>query len=187
VVKGFFFDMDGVLVNTYEADYLSYRDAVQEVAGRELPRDQYMGLHGLEIAAKLKQIFPDLTEAQVSSIRRSKKGHYRRHVHLTELNDVITRFIDHFPELTHVLVTTAKADNVAAVLEQHGLGQFFSIIISGDDVSRHKPDPEAYLLALKKSGLDAGEVIAFEDSASGIASAEGAGITTVRVRKFLQV
>ena len=48
-----------------------------------------------------------------------------------------------------------------------------------------KPNPEAYLLALHKTGLAADEVIAFEDSLKGEAAAIGAGINVIRIRNFL--
>jgi beta-phosphoglucomutase-like phosphatase (HAD superfamily) len=56
------------------------------------------------------------------------------------------------------------------------------IAVCGEDVSRKKPDPEAYLLALKRLGLTADQCVAIEDSRNGLAAAGGAGIATVIVR-----
>jgi len=83
-----------------------------------------------------------------------------------------------------VLVTTAKRENVASVLRHHDLAQYFTHIVSGDDVADHKPSPEAYQLALQKAGLQPQEVLAFEDSQSGIDSAEAAGIPVVQIKEF---
>lgn len=184
IIEGFFFDLDGTLVNTYQADYLAYRDAVREVMGEELDREEYMALHGMEIRAKLAKLMPGLTDEQVEQIRASKKRHYYSHVHLTEVNEELVRVLHQFPDLVCAMVTTAKTENVAAVLKQHDLAKYFHLIVTGDDITRHKPDPEAYLLALKKTGLKPSQVIAFEDSESGVKSAEAAGIATVRVQKF---
>jgi HAD superfamily hydrolase (TIGR01509 family) len=54
-------------------------------------------------------------------------------------------------------------------------------VVTGDDVSRLKPDPESYLLALRRLGLRAEEALAVEDSAPGLRAALAAGLATVVV------
>ena len=58
-----------------------------------------------------------------------------------------------------------------------------------DSYPKIKPDPEPYLMALKKieeMGLKAGDVVVFEDSEIGEASAKGAGLHVVRVKSFIK-
>ena len=55
----------------------------------------------------------------------------------------------------------------------------FSAVITGEDVARKKPDPEAYQLALSQLGVAAHEAIAFEDSRNGVEAALGAGLSVV--------
>ena len=57
----------------------------------------------------------------------------------------------------------------------------FGAVVSGDEVSRPKPDPEPYVLAARKLGLDPGVCVAVEDSRSGIASAVGSGARVLAV------
>ncbi|MDR3107154.1 MAG: HAD family phosphatase [Bifidobacteriaceae bacterium] len=57
----------------------------------------------------------------------------------------------------------------------------FAAIVSGDDVTRGKPDPEAYLLGAARLGLRPDECVAVEDSPTGVASALAAGLPTVAV------
>ncbi len=57
----------------------------------------------------------------------------------------------------------------------------FEVVVAGDDVARRKPDPEAYLLALTRLGLDPAEAVAVEDSGPGWVSARDAGLTCVVV------
>ncbi len=52
-------------------------------------------------------------------------------------------------------------------------------MVCGEDVQNGKPDPEPYLTALKRSGFQAEEAIAIEDSAQGTAAAVAAGIETI--------
>lgn len=55
------------------------------------------------------------------------------------------------------------------------------VMVTGDDVANLKPDPEAYVLALERLGIEPGAAMAVEDSANGLRAALGAGLTTVVV------
>ena len=79
------------------------------------------------------------------------------------------------------LVTTTWRGNVEAVLGASGLSKAFEFVVAKEDVEATKPDPEAYRLALAKLGLPGGDVVALEDSASGLAAARGAGVRVVAV------
>ena len=79
------------------------------------------------------------------------------------------------------VVTTASAANARAVLVGHGLAGLFDLVVSGDDVARHKPDPEAYALAAARLGVAPDRCLAFEDSDAGEASATAAGMAVIRV------
>jgi beta-phosphoglucomutase-like phosphatase (HAD superfamily) len=55
----------------------------------------------------------------------------------------------------------------------------FEIIVSGEDVTKKKPDPEAYLIALERLQLPPASCLAFEDSRNGLLAARAAGLRTV--------
>ena len=61
-------------------------------------------------------------------------------------------------------------------------GACHDVVVTGDDVARHKPDPEAYRLAAERLSLLAEACLVFEDSEVGAASAISAGMDVVRVR-----
>ena len=52
-------------------------------------------------------------------------------------------------------------------------------MIAADDITRGKPDPEPYLLAARRLGVDPAHCVVFEDAPSGLASGRAAGMTTV--------
>ncbi len=62
-----------------------------------------------------------------------------------------------------------------------------SAVITGDAVTRGKPDPEAYLLAAERLGVRAADCIALEDSPTGVAAAVGAGCATLAVPRVAPV
>lgn len=185
MIRGFFFDLDGTLVNTYKADFLAYRDAINDVLNIEIAESDFNKTHGLEMRDKLKLLTPGTNEENIQAIATAKKGYYQKYLAITEPNDRLISFLADFAEhQTICLVTTAKKDNALSVLRHHDLEKYFSHTVFGEEISHPKPDPEAYLLALERSGLSREEVIAFEDTEAGIKSAEAAGIAVVHVRTF---
>lgn len=74
------------------------------------------------------------------------------------------------------LASSTTQPMVGHALELIGVREYFDYVISGDQVSRRKPDPEIYLKVLHLAGIPAAEAAAVEDSAAGIAAARAAGI-----------
>lgn len=61
-------------------------------------------------------------------------------------------------------------------------GDVFTVVVTGDQVSRGKPDPEAYLLAAARLGVNPRDCVAIEDSPVGVHAAHASGATTIAVR-----
>ncbi len=80
------------------------------------------------------------------------------------------------------IASTTTSANVAALLDAE-LGanahRRFAVMACGDVVPEKKPAPDIYRLALSTLGLAASQVVAFEDSANGLAAAKAAGLFTV--------
>lgn len=77
------------------------------------------------------------------------------------------------------LVSSASRWMVDHIIDQLELSDFFEVVITKENVLKHKPDPEAYLLALKKMGLPSTEVLIFEDSYSGLVAASKANCDSI--------
>ena len=71
---------------------------------------------------------------------------------------------------------------VEACLQKIGLANAFETLITGSEVEHGKPDPEIYLLAAERLGVDPAACLAFEDAPAGIESAKRAGMTVWAVR-----
>lgn len=81
------------------------------------------------------------------------------------------------------LVSGAARDEIEPVLEAAGLRRFFTVVVSADTIDRGKPDPDGYerALALLDGDVRPGDVVAFEDTEAGVASAKGAGMRCLAV------
>lgn len=65
--------------------------------------------------------------------------------------------------------------NVDFVLDSCGIREFFELQVSGDEVAQCKPDPEIYLTAAAKLGVEPADCVVFEDAKAGIEAAHRAG------------
>lgn len=84
-----------------------------------------------------------------------------------------------------VVVSGAFRREIEPVLERSDLASCFVGLVTADDVTNGKPDPEGYRLATERLGLAPEDVVAFEDTEAGVASAKDAGLRCVAVRGTL--
>jgi HAD superfamily hydrolase (TIGR01509 family) len=80
------------------------------------------------------------------------------------------------------VVSSAATWMVHKVLSKLELQSSFDLVITQEDVTRHKPDPEAYLLALSRLQVSAKDTLVFEDSSAGLKAAMAAGCRCIAVR-----
>lgn len=180
-IKGLFFDLDGTLVDTLDANIQAYKKAIEET-GRMVTNDQLSSVFGVRYDVFLRQFFPEISADEIELIRKLKSAYYPDFLHLSRPNDELINFIktlraDH----ATVLVTMAQRKNAVAVLKAMEIENMFDFIVTGEDVENPKPHPESYLKALKVSGIKPPQALAFEDSVSGIAAAKSAGIATLKI------
>jgi len=180
-VSALMFDLDGTLVDTRAVNYAAYAMALAEV-GVAIDADAFEALAG---GRNWRWFLPRIlgAEAHRAPAVAARKGElYPALVGEARPNPRMVALAQaahgHVPTC---VVTTASAANARAVLVRHGLAGLFDLVVSGDDVARHKPDPEAYALAAARLGVEPARCLAFEDSDPGAASATAAGMAVIRV------
>lgn len=188
MIKALFFDFDGTLVDTHEANHLAYKQAIEDVTGIELVSTELNSLirQGMSSRDFLPKVLPNATSEIIDAINTRKKDTYKAFISLVVPNTYLIEFARKMAKTcTIALVTTAKKANAETVLSEYKLRDIFDFCIFGDEVTMMKPDPEAYLIALERSGVEASEALVFEDSDKGAKAAEAAGISVIRVGDFL--
>jgi beta-phosphoglucomutase-like phosphatase (HAD superfamily) len=176
-------DLDGTLADTAAANYVAYAQALGE-HGVSVAREHFDAVaFGRNWKAFLPALLADAgSSAEPHLIAARKADIYPALTSGIRINHPLVRLIaSSRPTCRTALVTTASAANAHAVLAQHGLADLFDTVITGSDVTRHKPDPEAYLLAAERLGVTAAECLVFEDSSIGVASAQAFGAMVIRV------
>lgn len=184
---GYFFDLDGTLVDTHESNTVAYMRAITEVLP-DAPIDRsdlrQRITNGEHCADFIRALVPGVTDGQIKQIAKLKAQYYPESIPLSRLN---TELIERMrawkkdPNSILVLVTTAKRVNAERVLEFHGINELFDFTVFGDGIEHLKPAPDIYLEALRISGLEPSQAEAFEDSQSGLAAAKSAHIPVTHI------
>lgn len=180
MIKGLIFDLDGTLVNTKEANYLSYHKAFKSI-GVDLSRSKYYEAFGLRFDDMVKKICPNLDPVSTKTLKESKALYYKDNLRFTTLNPLLISVIRNNKFSKIALATTASKKNALEVLKYYSLVNTFDECIFGEDVSIGKPDPECYNLAIKSLNLMPSECLIFEDTLIGVSAGRRSGANVINV------
>ena len=183
--RGAIFDWDGVIINSARHHEVSWERLAQEVK-RELPEGHFKRGFGM----KNEVIIPQLLgwthdEAEISTYSLRKEALYRELVReqgIEALPGVVT-WLERLrvAEIPCVIGSSTHRENILVTLDVLGLTGFFNSIVTAEDVRQGKPDPEVFLTAAQRIGVEPKGGIVFEDALVGIAAAHAAGMRVVAV------
>jgi len=200
-IKGFFFDQDGVIIDTekdghrvafnrtfkdfgfeFEWSVEDYHGLLQVAGGKERMR------HYLHTVGFGKPVDPSEEDELIKKMHQHKTELF---VRLLESNELplrpgIHRMMLEINRLGLALgvCTTSSQDSAQAVTQIMLSDIRFDLVLAGDVVLKKKPDPEIYLLALEKTRLHPEEAIVIEDSHNGIAAAKASGMYVVATTNY---
>ena len=174
-------DLDGTLVDTRAANRAAYAQALAEIGVAVAPERW----DALAEGRNWRQFLPALldgADAEPEAVAARMAELYPAALSRSRLNRALTeRIRAGRPGWRTALVTTASAANAHAVLRHHGVDDLFDLIVTGSDVARHKPAPDAYVLAAERLGVRPADCLVFEDSEIGLAAAAAFGAPCERI------
>ena len=179
-IRAIITDFDGTLVNTFESNYYAYKDAFKEY-GYELTKQQYKECYGFRYDDLCKRL--GIKDEHKQLIKEYKKNTYPLYFKFASLNIQLLDFIRMCRKqgMKTCIASTASRDNLYNMLKYFNIEQYFDIIISGEYVSKGKPNPEVYNKALELLGCESDEALVFEDSEVGCEAAENAEINYIKI------
>jgi HAD superfamily hydrolase (TIGR01509 family) len=179
---GVIFDIDGVLLNSYRLHYECWR-AIAEKHGIVLSEKDFDPLFGRRGNEIVREIWgEDLPPEQVVSIHKRKQAQYRENLQRNfPLMDGALQLIDGLAAEGFVLGvgSSAPPENVEVSLRGLERTNAFAAVVTGSDVTRGKPDPEVFLLAAQRMGVEASDCAVIEDAPAGVAAALAGGMTSI--------
>jgi HAD superfamily hydrolase (TIGR01509 family) len=180
--KALLVDLDGTLVDTRTANYLAYSEALAAV-GVAVERSRWDEIaEGRNWKQFLPALLQGVPEAGPERVAAHKAELYPTKLTHSHANEALVALIRGGRGTWRTaLVTTASAANADAVLRHHRLDDLFDVRVTGGDVERHKPYPDAYRLAAERLDVAPDVCLAFEDSDIGVAAATAFGAACLRV------
>ncbi|WP_328870091.1 HAD family hydrolase [Streptomyces sp. NBC_00287] len=169
------FDNDGTLVSSLASVDRCWTQWAEEygITAEEFGRIELHGRPAVEIAADLlpADIVPEaVARIETLEVEDVPNGG-------VELLPGTQAFLGSLPADRWAVVTSATRRLAEARLDAVGIRP--KTLISADDITRGKPDPEPYLLAARQLGVDPARCVVFEDAPAGLQAGRAAGMTTV--------
>ncbi|OGL61503.1 MAG: hypothetical protein A3J27_15755 [Candidatus Tectomicrobia bacterium RIFCSPLOWO2_12_FULL_69_37] len=181
------FDFDGTIADTERLHLAAFQRTLLEELGLELTGEQYTERY---LAYDDRRLFEALLRdrgrtvppAEFRRLLESKAAHYERLAGNPPLLPGAVEMIRKASARWPLAVASgALGHEVRPVLERAGLLGCFSAVVTAEMVSRGKPDPESFTLALARLGRRPGACLAVEDSLAGVAAAHSAGMRVLAV------
>ena len=182
-VRALAFDFNGTLSDDEPILFAIFEELFAE-RGRPLTRGEYFGrLVGLSdpeiVQTWLGPDHPDADELLAERVARYRARAANGSTVPPRARDAVLYAAERVPV---AVVSGALLPEVEPVLAAAGLADAVAVVVTAEDVSRGKPDPEGYLKALELlGGLRAADVTVFEDTEAGVAAARAAGMRCVAI------
>jgi HAD superfamily hydrolase (TIGR01509 family) len=182
-VKALLWDNDGVLVDSEQLYFEATRD-VMAMAGVVLTDEQYRDLFLVQGRGAWHLCSErGVPEAEIERLRALRNDRYGAGLQngslaLPDVADVLTALRGRY---AMGCVTSSRRDHFELLHERTGFRRYFDFVLTAQDVSRVKPDPELYVRAVERSGVRADECLAIEDSERGLQAARAAGVPCIVV------
>ena len=176
-------DMDGVLVNTGNYHYDSWKKTFDEL---DVPfsEEQFRATFGMNNSGILEVICgKKLPSAQEQTISERKESLFREAVKgKAKLLPGVQNALKNFSEwnLKQAIASSAPPKNIEVLVEELRIGKYFDAIVSGYDIPG-KPDPGVFLKAAQQVGVSPENCIVIEDAVTGVEGAKNAGMKCIAV------
>ncbi len=177
------FDMDGVLVDSYRAHWQSWQFMADEL-GKGLTEEQFASTFGRTSREIIAEHWgaDALTPVEIAEFDKKKEALYREIVarNFPVMEGAVELIKDlHTAGFRLAVGSSGPPENVALAIERLGAQPFFDALVTGNDVTRGKPDPQVFLVAAQKLGVPPKNCAVVEDAPVGIAAANAARTTSI--------
>lgn len=187
MIKGFIFDLDGVLVDTAKYHYLAWKKLTDEMGLHFNIRDNEL-LKGVSRERSFEIILElngkEMSREEIQECCTRKNGFYVNFISRITPEEILPGAREFLTDAHNKGIRTAlgsASKNAGIILERTGLLPFFDAVIDGTKVSLAKPNPEVFLKGAEELKLLPEECVVFEDSMAGIVAAHNGGMKAVGV------
>ncbi|MEC3967020.1 beta-phosphoglucomutase [Flagellimonas halotolerans] len=187
MIKGFIFDLDGVITDTAELHYAAWKKLSDDM-GWQFDRTLNEKLRGISRMDSIKVIMDhnglSLDDATILELATKKNDIYVESLDSMTQEDYLPgarELLTHLRSEGFSVALGSASKNAHKVLKQLKATHFFDVIGDGNSVSKSKPAPDIFLYASEKLGLRPENCIVFEDAEKGIDAAKAGNFHSVGI------
>lgn len=182
--RAFLWDMDGVITDSAPFHLAAWREALSR-RGARLTDEQFRELFGTRNDHIVRNVMGhDTPDEVVRMVVQDKEATYRQKIagHITALPGVMS-LLDAMRrgKFKMALTSSAPRENIDLVDRALHLQDYFTCIVSGDEVAHSKPSPDIYLKGAERLGVKAKNCLVIEDSPFGVKGAKSAGMKCLAI------
>lgn len=182
-IRGFIFDLDGVITDTAEYHFRAWQQLAQE-EGIPFSRQDNESLRGVSRRESLLLLLRgrSLPEQKMLAMMERKNNYYLEWIKQISPTDLLPGAAELLREIRFAglkIALGSASKNAGEVVDRLGIRGLFDAIADGYSVDRPKPAPDLFLYAAGQLGLAAEECVVVEDAAAGIEAALAGGLRTV--------
>ncbi len=182
-VRGFIFDLDGVLTDTAEYHFLAWKRLAEE-EGIPFTREDNEQLRGVSRRESLRRLLKgrEIPEEVAQAWMERKNRYYQEHIRQITPADVLPGVLPLLREIRESgrkIAVASASKNAALVVERLGLRPWIDVLCDGYAVERPKPAPDLFLYAAEQLNLPPATCVVVEDAEAGVQAARAAGMRVV--------
>ena len=175
-------DLDGVIADTLELNFVSWQNALAEY-GINISREQYRQVFGQEPRIVLEGLLGNnKNELDLSKIKKKKDAFYNLYIAgMIKTIPGVNYWLDLFSTICPQAIASASSiSQIELVLDTLGIKHYFQVLVSGYG-GKNKPEPDVYLIAAQELEVTPENCLVFEDSPFGIQAAKKANNTVIAI------
>lgn len=183
--KAIIFDIDGVLLDSFEANWKFYQDLMVKNGYRAPTRKEILAIINLPMMDGIKILTGLTDEAEIKRIWKMGRDRVVPYpVGLVSIPEGLEEVIKNLSRKYQLAIVTSRVKNsVYSISYLAKLKKYFKVAVAYEDTAEHKPSPGPLLLAARKLNLKPGECVYVGDMASDLTAARAAGMKAVMYSK----
>jgi HAD superfamily hydrolase (TIGR01509 family) len=178
-------DVDGVIINTEEANAVAGMQMFEELYGLEVKLEDFVPFVGTGSARCVQGVAEKYgIDIDVKKATKRREENFINNLNELRLFPGVKDFIKEVKQagLMIAIATSSDRSKFQASSKQVGLlEKEFDLIVTGDKVKQTKPHPEIYLATVRELGLKSSNCLVIEDAITGVEAANRAGIFCVAI------
>jgi len=180
------FDLDGVIVNTVPLHFKAWQRMFKEY-GKDFSFEDYkQKVDGIPRIDGARAILRDLDRDGLQRAGDKKQGYFLEYLYKEDIPVYAgtVSLIKDFKKEGLKVAVISSSKNCLPILKKTNLADLFNVIITGNDITKGKPDPQAFFMAADKMSAGPEGCVVFEDAVLGVEAAKRAGMRCVGIDRY---